>query len=53
MRALSRGESGDVPEAKPGAPREVVDVVQATATLQESLRRSQEQQEQLVQDAGH
>jgi len=53
MRALSRGESGDVPEAKPGAPREVVDVVEATATLQESLRRSQEQQEQLVQDAGH
>ena len=53
MRALSRGESGDVPEAKPGAPREVVDVVQATATLQESLRRSQEQQEHLVQDAGH
>ena len=53
MRALSRGESGDVPEAGPGAPREVVDVVEATATLQESLRRSQEQQEQLVQDAGH
>lgn len=53
MRSLSRGESGDVPEAKPGAPREVVDVVQATALLQESLRRSQEQQEQLVQDAGH
>ena len=53
MRALSRGESGDVPEAKPGAPREVVDVVQATTALQDSLRRSQEQQEQLVQDAGH
>ena len=53
MRALSRGESGDVPAAGPGAPREVVDVVEATATLQESLRRSQEQQEQLVQDAGH
>ncbi len=53
MRALSRGESGDSPEARPGAPREVVDVVEATATLQESLRRSHEQQEQLVQDAGH
>ena len=53
LRALSRGESGDVPEAKPGAPREVVDVVQATTALQDSLRRSQEQQEQLVQDAGH
>jgi two-component system sensor histidine kinase MprB len=53
MRALSRGESGDVPEAKPGAPREVVDVVQATTALQDSLRRSQEQQEQLVQDAAH
>ena len=53
MRALSRGESGDSPEARPGSPREVVDVVQATAALQDSLRRSQEQQEQLVQDAGH
>ncbi len=53
MRALTRGESGDAPEARPGAPREVVDVVEATAALQESLRRSQEQQEQLVQDAGH
>jgi two-component system sensor histidine kinase MprB len=53
MRALSRGESAHPPEAKPGAPREVVDVVQATTLLQESLRRSQEQQEQLVQDAGH
>ena len=53
MRALSRGESGEVPVAKPGAPREVVQVVEATASLQESLRRSQEQQEQLVQDAGH
>jgi two-component system, OmpR family, sensor histidine kinase MprB len=53
MRALSRGESADVPEAKPGAPREVVQVVEATASLQESLRRSQEQQQQLVQDAGH
>jgi two-component system sensor histidine kinase MprB len=53
MRALSRGESGDSPAARPGAPREVVDVVEATATLQESLRRSHEQQEQLVQDAGH
>ena len=53
MRALTRGESGDSPQARPGAPREVVDVVQATAALQQSLRRSQEQQEQLVQDAGH
>jgi two-component system sensor histidine kinase MprB len=53
MRALSRGESVDSPEARPGAPREVVDVVQATTALQESLRRSHEQQEQLVQDAGH
>ena len=53
MRALTRGESGDAPEARPGAPREVVDVVQATTALQDSLRRSQEQQEQLVQDAGH
>ena len=53
MRALSRGESGDPPEARPGAPREVVDVVVATSALQESLRRSHEQQEQLVQDAGH
>lgn len=53
MRALSRGESVDAPEARPGAPREVVDVVQATTALQESLRRSHEQQEQLVQDAGH
>ncbi|MGA1597257.1 MAG: histidine kinase dimerization/phospho-acceptor domain-containing protein, partial [Candidatus Nanopelagicales bacterium] len=53
MRALSRGESADPPEAKPGAPREIVDVVEATASLQQSLRRSQEQQEQLVQDAGH
>ena len=53
MRALTRGESGDAPEARPGAPREVVDVVEATAALQDSLRRSQEQQEQLVQDAGH
>ena len=53
MRALTRGESGDPPEARPGAPREVVDVVQATTALQDSLRRSQEQQERLVQDAGH
>ena len=53
MRALTRGESGDSPAARPGAPREVVDVVQATTALQQSLRRSQEQQEQLVQDAGH
>ena len=53
MRALTRGESADAPEARPGAPREVVDVVQATSALQDSLRRSQEQQEQLVQDAGH
>jgi two-component system sensor histidine kinase MprB len=53
MRALTRGESGDSPEARPGAPREVVDVVQATSALQDSLRRSHEQQEQLVQDAGH
>ena len=53
MRALTRGESADAPEARPGAPREVVDVVQATTALQDSLRRSQEQQEQLVQDAGH
>ena len=53
MRALTRGESGDAPEARPGAPREVVDVVEATTALQDSLRRSQEQQEQLVQDAGH
>ena len=53
MRALTRGESGEAPEARPGAPREVVDVVEATTALQDSLRRSQEQQEQLVQDAGH
>ena len=53
MRALSRGEQGDPPVAKAGAPREVVDVVEATAALQASLDRSQKQQEQLVQDAGH
>ena len=53
MRALTRGESGDSPAARPGAPREVVDVVQATTALQHSLRRAQGQQEQLVQDAGH
>jgi len=53
MRALSRGEAGGAPEAKSGSPREVVDVVQATTALQDALRRSQEQQERLVQDAGH
>ena len=53
MRALSRGEPTDPPEAKAGAPREVVDVVKATSALQEALDRSQKQQEQLVQDAGH
>jgi two-component system sensor histidine kinase MprB len=53
MRALTRGESGDAPEVRPGSPREVVDVVQATSALQASLRESHEKQEQLVQDAGH
>ena len=53
MRALARGESADAPVAKPDSPREVVAVVEATATLQDSLRRSHEQQERLVQDAGH
>lgn len=53
MRALSRGEPGEPPEAKAGAPREVVDVVEATAALQDALNRSQAQQQQLVQDAGH
>ena len=53
MRALSRGEQTEAPEAKTGAPREVVDVVEATTALQEALDRSQKQQEQLVQDAGH
>ena len=53
MRALSRGEPGEPPEVKSGAPREVVDVVEATSALQEALARSQQQQEQLVQDAGH
>ena len=53
MRALSRGEKGEPPEAKSGSPREVVDVVEATTALQDALRRSEEQQERLVQDAGH
>ena len=53
MRSLSRGERRAAPVAKAGAPREVVDVVEATATLQEALDRSQAQQERLVQDAGH
>lgn len=53
MRALSRGEQTDPPEAKSGAPREVVDVVKATTALQDALDKSQKQQEQLVQDAGH
>ena len=53
MRALSRGERGTAPVAKSGAPREVVDVVEATNTLQDALDRSQAQQERLVQDAGH
>ncbi|MBM3690091.1 MAG: HAMP domain-containing histidine kinase [Actinobacteria bacterium] len=53
MRALSRGEQTEPPEAKSGAPREVVDVVEATTALQDALARSQQQQEQLVQDAGH
>ncbi|MFM7212250.1 MAG: histidine kinase dimerization/phospho-acceptor domain-containing protein, partial [Actinomycetota bacterium] len=53
MRALSRGEQTEPPEAKSGAPREVVDVVEATTALQDALTKSQEQQERLVQDAGH
>ena len=53
MRALSRGEPTAPPEAKAGAPREVVDVVEATTALQDALTKSQEQQERLVQDAGH
>ena len=53
MRALSRGERGSATVAKSGAPREVVDVVEATNTLQDALDRSQAQQERLVQDAGH
>ena len=53
MRALSRGEATEPPEANRGAPREVVDVVDATTSLQEALARSQAQQERLVQDAGH
>ena len=53
MRALTRGEKGARPEVKSGSPREVVDVVEATGALQEALRRSEERQERLVQDAGH
>lgn len=54
MRALSRGRrDAEPPTAKRGAPREVVDVVAATTTLQEALARSHAQQERLVQDAGH
>ena len=52
--ALSRGErDAQPPRAGRGAPREVVDVVDATTALQRELARSQAQQEQLVQDAGH
>lgn len=54
MGALSRGErDAKPPVARGGAPREIVDVVDATTTLQRELARSQAQQEQLVQDAGH
>ena len=54
MAALSRGErDAQPPRAERGAPREVVDVVNATTTLQNELARSRAQQEQLVQDAGH
>lgn len=54
MGALSRGErDAQPPHAGRGAPREVVDVVDATTALQRELARSQAQQEQLVQDAGH
>jgi len=54
MAALSRGERDAAPpNADRGAPREVVDVVDATSALQYELARSRAQQEQLVQDAGH
>ena len=54
MAALSRGERDAAPpHAGRGAPREVVDVVDATSALQYELARSRAQQEQLVQDAGH
>jgi len=54
MGALARGErDAQPPNAGRGAPREVVDVVDATTALQRELARSQAQQEQLVQDAGH
>lgn len=54
MGALARGErDAQPPIAGRGAPREVVDVVDATTALQQELARSQAQQEQLVQDAGH
>jgi two-component system, OmpR family, sensor histidine kinase MprB len=54
MGALSRGDREAAPPvAGRGAPREVVDVVDATTALQRELARSQAQQEQLVQDAGH
>jgi two-component system sensor histidine kinase MprB len=54
MEALTRGEFDvESPHAGRGAPREVVEVVNATTTLQRELARSRAQQEQLVQDAGH
>lgn len=54
MAALTRGERDtESPHAGRGAPREVVEVVNATTTLQHELARSRAQQEQLVQDAGH
>ena len=53
MQSLSRGEAVEDLASGKGTPREIAEVVAATSALQESLARSQEQQQQLVEDAGH